>query len=306
MKRDGINYSLVGLVVVVAFGLLLFTLIALTGRGGSAVRYHAHYTNVTGLGFGAPVFYEGFRVGQVESITPERDSGRTRYRVEFSVRADWPIPEDSVAALQSTGLLADVAIGIREGSSPNALAAGGALPSREGGDLFLAMADLAGEVNSLSKDRLRPMLESLALRLDSIGGALDASAPALLSEAQSLLGRLNSAADGVNAVLAAPNQQAIRDSLANVQKVSAELAATQARADRLLDTLSATVDETRPALQEAVLDLERTLATIARRIDAITHHLESSSRNVDAFSREIRRNPSRLIYTPPPDETEAR
>ena len=44
--------------------------------------------------------------------------------------------------------------------------------------------------------------------------------------------------------------------------------------------------------------------TIARRIDSITRHLESSSRNMDEFTREIRRNPSRLIYTPPEDPVE--
>lgn len=304
MKRDGINYSLAGAVVLVAFGLLLFALFSITGRSGSALRYHAHYANVTGLGPGAPVFYEGFRIGQVEAITPDRSQGRTRYRVELALRADWPIPDDSVAALQSSGLLADVAIAIREGESTAMLAEGGELASREGADLFVAMADLAGEVNALSKDRLRPMLENLAVRLESIGAAVDASAPALLSEAQALMGRLNTAADGVNAILDAPNREAIRVSLANVQQLSAELAATQARADRLLDSLNATVDENRPDLREAVADLERTLGTIARRIDSITHHLESSSRNMDEFTREIRRNPSRLIYTPPKDPVE--
>ncbi|SDD34097.1 MlaD family protein [Aquimonas voraii] len=304
MKRDGINYSLVGAVVLVAFGLLLFALFSITGRSGKALRYHTHYANVTGLAPGAPVFYEGFRIGQVEEIHPDRSQGRTRYRVELAVRADWPIPEDSIAALQSTGLLADVAIAIREGESGAMLAEGEELASREGADLFVAMADLAGEVNALSKDRLRPMLESLAVRLESIGAAVDASAPALLSEAQALMGRLNTAADGVNAILDAPNREAIRASLANVQQLSAELSATQARADRLLESLNATVDENRPDLREAVADLERTLGTIARRIDSITHHLESSSRNMDEFTREIRRNPSRLIYTPPQDPVE--
>jgi phospholipid/cholesterol/gamma-HCH transport system substrate-binding protein len=84
MKRDGINYSLVGAVVLVAFGLLLFALFSITGRSGSALRYHAYYANVTGLGPGAPVFYEGFRIGQVEAITPDRSQGRTRYRVELA------------------------------------------------------------------------------------------------------------------------------------------------------------------------------------------------------------------------------
>ena len=67
----------------------------------------ASYRNVTGLTYGAPVFYEGFRIGQVESIEPERREGKTHYKVELSVRRDWPIPVDSVAALASSGLLAE-------------------------------------------------------------------------------------------------------------------------------------------------------------------------------------------------------
>jgi phospholipid/cholesterol/gamma-HCH transport system substrate-binding protein len=53
-----------------------------------------------------------------------------------------------------------------------------------------------------------------------------------------------------------------------------------------------------------VLDLAETVSAVARRIDAITHHLESSSRNFDEFAREIRRSPNRLLFTPPADEVE--
>ena len=72
MKRDSINYVLVGVAVLVAFGLLLATLMAITGRAGASSEYHVYYDNVTGLGYGAPVFYEGFRIGQVSGIEPER------------------------------------------------------------------------------------------------------------------------------------------------------------------------------------------------------------------------------------------
>ena len=78
----------------------------------------------------------------------------------------------------------------------------------------------------------------------------------------------------------------------------------QARADALLSSLNATVEENRPEIRQTVLDLQQTVAAIATRIDAITHHLESSSRNIDEFSREIRRNPNRLLFTPKADDVE--
>ncbi|MBS0486019.1 MAG: MCE family protein, partial [Proteobacteria bacterium] len=65
MKRDGINYALVGAAVLAAGVLLLAALAMITGRGGATTAYFTHYRNVTGLRYGAPVFYQGYRIGQV-------------------------------------------------------------------------------------------------------------------------------------------------------------------------------------------------------------------------------------------------
>lgn len=303
MKRDSINYVMVGVAVLVAFGLLLATLMAITGRGGTSSDYYVYYDNVTGLGYGAPVFYEGFRIGQVAGIEPERGE-KTRYKVELALRSDWPIPSDSVARLQSSGLLADTSVGIREGQSKTMLAPGAEIQGLAGGDIFAAMNDLAGELTVLTRDRVRPLVESLAGRLESISGTIDSNLPALVADTRELMQRLNTAADGVNGLLAKPNQEAIAASLQDVRKVAAELSKTQQRADTLLASLNATVDENRPELRQTVLDLEQTVSAIAQRIDAITHHLESSSRNLDEFAREIRRNPNRLLFTPSADEVE--
>jgi phospholipid/cholesterol/gamma-HCH transport system substrate-binding protein len=303
MKRDSINYILVGTAVLVAFGLLLATLLAITGRGGASTTYHVYYDNVTGLGEGSPVFYEGYRIGQVDGIVPERGA-QTRYRVELAIQSDWPIPDDSVAQLQSSGLLADMSVGIREGESRAMLAPGSEIKGIAGGDVFAAMNDLAGELTVLSRDRIRPLVETMATRLDSISSTIDSNLPALVADTRQLMERLNEAAEGVNGLVDKPNRDAIAASLQDVRTVAAELKKTQARADALLTTLNDTVDENRPQLRQTVLDLEQTVGAIAQRIDAITHHLESSSRNIDEFAREIRRNPNRLLFTPKADEVE--
>lgn len=304
MRRDNVNYVLVGVAVLVALGLLFATLLTITGRGGDSVDYHTEFANVSGLGYGAPVFYEGFRIGQVTAIEPQRVEGRTRYRVTLAIREDWQIPADSTAQRQASGLLADMNVGIREGRSATMLAPGAALASIESGDVFSAMNELATELTMLSRDRLRPLVDTLATRIDSIAGNVDASAPALLAEAQRLLQRLNDAADNANRMLDAPNQQAIAAILQDARAVAAELKNTQASAQELLADLRGAVAENRPALQQTVLDLERTVGAVAQRIDAITRHLESSSRHFDEFSREIRRSPNRLLFTPPADEVE--
>jgi phospholipid/cholesterol/gamma-HCH transport system substrate-binding protein len=302
MKREHVNYTLVGIVVAIALAGLLATLAAVTGRGGASAEYTVVYRNVTGLGYGAPVFYEGFRIGQVEGIEPERVDGRTRYRVRLAIRADWPIPTDSVAQLASTGLLADVAIAIREGEATELLAAGSEIPGAEGGDVFAAVNELAGEVTTLTRTQITPLIQTLGQRVASITASVDNQTPLLLAQAQTLLERLNDAASAVNDVLADGNRDNIAATLSNIRTITDELGATQAKLDQLLADSAGIAAENRPLIRDAVRDLSQITTAMARRIDAIAHNLESSSRNFDEFTREIRRNPNRLIFTPEADD----
>ena len=301
MKRENVNYTVVGVVVLVALALLLVSLFAITGRAGAAVSYTTSYRNVTGLTYGAPVFYEGFRIGQVESIEPERREGKTHYRVELSVRRDWPIPDDSVAALASSGLLADVAIAITEGQSAQMLKPGAVIQGREGADVFAALNELASEVTDLTRTRLTPLVETLRTRVDSITATVDAQTPLLLGEAQTLLKKLNEAAVSVNDVLGPENRDNIDATLVNVRKVTQELNATQAKLDQLLSEVGSIASENRPDIRDAVRDLAQITSAMALRIDAIANNLESSSRNFNEFTREIRKSPNRLLFTPEAD-----
>ena len=303
MKRDNVNYLLVGAAVVVAFALLLATLVVITGSRGGSVGYHAYFDNVTGVRLGAPVLYQGFRIGQVADIVPERESG-TRYRVELAVRKDWPIPADSVAQLQASGLLADVRVAIRGGASTAMLAPDAELASEPGGDVFAAMNDLADELTVLTRDRIRPLVETLATRIDSITGSIDSGLPSLVSESSALLARLNQAADNVNQLLGHDNRQAVGTTLRDLQTVAADLKETQMQTRALIVTLNETLGENRPEIRQVVVDLERAVSTIAQRMDSVAHHLDSSSRNFVEFSREIRRNPNRLLFSPSADDVE--
>jgi len=302
VKRDNVNYVLVGAVVLAAIGLLLFSLLLMTGRSGASVDYHAYYRNVTGLRYGAPVFYQGFRIGQVSALTPERTDQGTRYRVTLSVRKDWPIPQDSVARLLASGLLADVSIGIREGIAKQSIAIDGEIRGEESADIFGAMNELAGEVTSLTRNQISPLIRTLSERVDSITGNIDKGTPELFTQAQALLGRLNHASDAVNDLLKPANRDAVAGILGDVHRVSGELQSTKATLDQTLQELAAVAKENRPGVHSAVVDLQAILTSLSGRIDSIVHHLDASSRNLDEFSREIRKNPNRLLLSPKSDK----
>jgi len=48
-------------------------------------------------------------------------------------------------------------------------------------------------------------------------------------------------------------------------------------------------------VKRALDDLSHTLASIARHVDTINSNLESTSHNMNEFSRQIRRNPGVLV-----------
>jgi phospholipid/cholesterol/gamma-HCH transport system substrate-binding protein len=301
MKRDTINYTLVGAVVVGAVALLLVALALITGKGVASTDYLVRYRNVTGLRYGAPVFYEGYRIGQVGAVTPERDANGTRYKVELSVRRDWTIPKDSVARLTSTGLLADVAIGIREGASHDSLAPGGELKGIEGADIFAAVNELAGQVSELTRTQISPLIATLSQRVDSITGTIDKTTPVILEQTRALLERANHASDALNDLLKPENRAAVGAILGEVRNLGAELRKTRATLDQALGDLAGIAKDNRPDVRSSVQDLASVLGALSARMDVITHHLESSSRNLDEFSREIRSHPNRLILAPKAD-----
>ena len=115
MKSRKINYVMVGGFVLVMLVALTFSIAMLSGHRGDTEDYYALYDNVSGIGFGTKVLFEGYHVGQVENITPVIDDGGLHFRVDMSIVEKWRVPVDSVARKESGGLLSAVIISISAG-----------------------------------------------------------------------------------------------------------------------------------------------------------------------------------------------
>lgn len=302
MKRDTVNYFAVGGFVLAGAAALGVLLLAVTGRSGPQDDYFVHYRDVTGIRFGTPVYYQGYGIGQVSRIDLEHTPEGTRYRVTLSVENGWPIPEDSVAAAVATGLLGDVSIAISEGKSQARLAPGAEIAGRAGGDLFTAFNELAVEVQALTRNSVRPLVDQLATTLGE-GGPI-------VADLRRLLTTLNDGADGLRKIVGPDNQHELSQLLrrmnetsTNASQLSAELLDTRKRLDALLAETDALVSESRPDAQQAVRELRVSAQAIAERIDTVMEQLDATTRNLREFSREIRANPNRLLSgTPPEDE----
>jgi len=311
MKRDTVNYLAAGGTALAVLGFLAGLLVVITGEGGATERYIARYENVSGVKQGTPVYFEGYRVGHVESIDPETGRDALRFRVALAIDADWPVPEGSVARIASAGLLADAVIGIRKGDGPGTIEPGGALRTSESAGALETVNELAAKISKLTEERVDPLLALLNERLGAILGGLENDVPKVLGKADSLLEELNETGRSVNQLLSEENRERVAASLRdfqagteNLKTVSADLERTQARLDKLLADFGEAFDTNRRHLRQTLLGMRQTVADMALRIETIGHNLEAASRNVNEFSREVRRNPARLLDSPPADNPE--
>jgi len=309
MKHETIDYFSVGLFVLAGIALLLFAMFHLVSGIGDRDVYYTRYHNVAGLSPGTLVTYEGYSLGHIASIEPQRTEDGLEYQVEMRVQKGWRIPADSVARIYANGLLADTVVNISEGESRDFLEPGATLKGQQGADLFAAMGKLAGEFGDLSEQAIRPLLEHLGQTVQAVGGDLENRLPQILDAVQRLVEKLDASATHLSGILNAGTEVQARRVLRNVDSAAADFQAlgsglvdVSEEAQRLMGKLDALVTASQPDLAQAVSDLRRTLQQVSRYSDGILQNLDSSSRNVNEFSRQIRENPGRLLNGAAPSD----
>lgn len=331
MKRDNVNYLLVGGFVLTALVTLLALLYFITGKGGPQDGYHVVYSQVTGLRLGTPVSFDGYPVGQIDGITPLHSDDGIRYRVDLSIERGWPIPEDSVAQMSASGLLAALSINIRQGASRRLLEPGSELRGQEGGDFFQVMNQVALDMNEVAQTKLTPLLENLNAQVSVVSAEFKSRGPAILANGQALIERLNATAERVDRLLGEENLARLDATLvnlhqtsvhareasgravaigergeavaANLEALSGDILDTRAEVDALIADLRGVVGENRHNLAASLQDLRSILAVTSRHVERLVYHMEGTGRNMHEFSRQIRQNPGLLLGgRGPPDQ----
>lgn len=289
--RDGArNYLIVGAFVLLMLVALVLWIALLSGRTGATDRYTIAYTNVMGLAEGAPVSFQGYRIGKVERIAPATEGDGSSFHVDVSVRSGWHIPSDSVAHMVSSGLLAAVAIDIESGESEDLVAPGGRLLSEERNDVFAVVSSVAAQMADLVED-LEPLLKEIG-----------EGAPEIVANVRELTEKLNETAGRLNGIVSDANATRVTSILEELERASrtaASLASnfeqTRAGLDDLLASADSLVDENRSDVRRVVAALRDTLDAFARGADTLSANLETASQNLVEFSDDIRRDPSVLL-----------
>lgn len=292
MKHENVNYLVVGSFVLAMLTALIISLTLITGRDGETENYTVYYDSVAGLKYGTIVSYEGYQLGQVESVEPVQSNGKTRYKVSFGIREDWKVPSDSIAQIVSSGLLGGISIDIKEGVSTTSLKPGDTLQGEEGADLFAAVGGAAGDIKLLIGD-VRKFVRTLN---DEAG---------LLDDAKSLLKRLDNSAANLEGMLSKDNAKTINETINNLGSLSQRLDNTLSEIDHMVKSSSTLVEDNRADIQRSIRHLSASLEVVSQHIDTITYNLEGTSRNMNEFSRQIRENPGLLLGSTPPKDQAA-
>jgi phospholipid/cholesterol/gamma-HCH transport system substrate-binding protein len=301
--------ALVGLFVLVAAGVLVVTVVLLSGTFGRGnISYRAYFKNAGGLSPGSEVRYAGGPpVGRVVKVVSDPQNS-TRMEVDFAVEPSVPVKTDSTAAITSVSPLGDNFLGIIPGTLAAPRAPSGAvLKSAE----YTSIADVTAMISQLEPNanelltNLNDRVVALKETMDRVNDLLDAQNRANISASLSdIHGMLNE------------DRPAIHTALNNVSESSAKLGPliddfrkTSAQANDALAHIDGTITEDRPDLHKAIADLrqsldsavtltsqlDRTLDTNAENLDEIIDNLRHITENMNSFTETIKTRPYTLI-----------
>jgi phospholipid/cholesterol/gamma-HCH transport system substrate-binding protein len=300
MKQDHINYFAVGLFVIAAMVVLMIGLYNITGSSTNADEYFVELKNVSGIRIGSPVTYAGYEVGKLADINPLRNNDHTIYQLRLLIKSGWKIPQDSTAQVVTPSLLSAKQIDITDGKSHEYLAVGGVIHGVEAVDMFQLAKNISSEFQKLSEEGLKPLIKTLT---EDIVGTL----PELTRQSSVLLKNLNKSATELLTVISTVDKQEISRILDNTDEmtnnllvISRNLDAAATKIDSMVSNTAENMQENNQDIRKALLDLRTTMGVVEDNINNIIYNMDSTARNMNEFSRQLRDNPSVLLNSKPP------
>ncbi|MBM3515429.1 MAG: MCE family protein [Alphaproteobacteria bacterium] len=323
MQDSRINYVMVGTFVTAMLIAFIIVISTLAGRTGATDDYYTVYDNVGGLKFGTLVMYEGYQIGQVESIEPIIEGTEAiKFRVNLSVREGWRIPDDSIARASVSGLLAAMTVDIDEGESKSFLKPGALIQGQSATNFFAALSEIGSQFGELSADSIKPLLANINAYIKNLDQVTMERVPPILADLNKISNQMAADVPEITAglrrtttmiekdVLKPENRQHIDSVLANLDQTSGDLANLSGDLDETrqllvtsMQSIAKLVDDNKGNVDESVRNLRYTLDTISRYVDDISHNTESTTRNLAEFARAIRENPGLLVSGSPQDDS---
>lgn len=273
--ETNVNYTVVGAFVIIIIVAIVLAIIWLS----SGFTFEAYSTymvymqeSVTGLNIDSPVEFNGVNVGQVKSMELNHKNPQL-VELLLSVKSSTPVTRGTIATLNTKGITGITYIALKDKST----------------DLRRLVAEPGQPYPVI------PTSPSLFVRLDTALKQLSTN--------------LRKVTESIQSVLDPENQKSIKETLHNVQQITANLAANGDRFNRIFNNMSKASQEFTPLL----ISTRATIRTLQLQTLPVTYrllsNLEDVSRTLSQVTTEIKQNPSILIRgaaKPPPGPGEKR
>lgn len=259
--ETNVSYTVVGAFVVTLLTAAILAIIWLSS-GFSFDQYKIYMVymqeSVSGVSIDSPVEFNGVNVGTVKSIELNRKNPQL-VELLLSIKSDTPITRGSVATLNSRGFT---------------------------GIAYVALKDKSTDLRPLVTERgqqypIIPSAPSLFMRLDTTLTKLSKDIQRVSESIQSLLNK--------------ENQQSIRDILLNVDRITANMAASNRKLTAILENTANASVQLGPLLKSS----QQTMQMLEMQTLPATYQLLSNltdvTRTLSLVAAELKQNPSVLI-----------
>ena len=306
--------AFVGLFVLIAVALLLFTVFSLTGfLSRAAPVYHTRFAFAGGLQPGAEVRYAGGpKSGRVTEIHIDPENPAL-IDVSFSVDAKVPVKTDCHVKIQSLSPLGDNHVEIVPGTPAAPLAKPGAYLT---GDPYIDFTALTAKLNDLAPgaqqlvgaltDRAVELKTTISRVNDLLNDQNRANISASISQVRALLAENREQIKATIANLNAASQK-MGPLLDNVQATSSQANTTLVHVDNLVSQNAPDIRDSILRLREALVkmnkledQLNRTLTSNSDNIDETLDNLRQATDNLNQLTDTLKTRPSSIINSSSP------
>lgn len=268
----------IGIVVIVALGMLYFGLNYLKGINifQPTTYFYAQYERVDGIVPTTPVMINGYQVGHVSEIIFDYTK-EAPITLQITVDNKLVVPKGTIAEVYDTGLMGDKAIQLRLGYSDQFMQPGDTLRSGIQNGLMAAVTDALVEpvkammpqldstlrainqtVNSERIDKILADLETSMANIKSMSTDLKNNVPGTLAKVDTIATNFAAVSDEIAAVQWDSTLNNIEALIANLEYVSNQFKSTDNSLGALLNDkdLYQNLDSTVQSANALLIDLK--------------------------------------------------
>jgi phospholipid/cholesterol/gamma-HCH transport system substrate-binding protein len=304
----------IGIVVVFAISAFIWGISFLKGSNIFSNKYYLYavYPKIDNLIPSSPLQVNGYKVGQVITISLIKRGGKTQVLVKFLLAEDISIPKNSIARAVSADLLGTKAVEIVFSNNDKFVQNGDTLiaETEQGlkesfnkqlaplqakaenliGSVDTVMTVVRTVLNSRTRENIDKSFESVRraiLSLEQTAYKLDDLMATEKPKMSSILTNLNGITSNLN-----KSEHKINNILTNFSNLSDSLAKTQ------LKSAITNADNTLQELNTLLARINQGQGTIGKlaKNDSLYNNLNKSAEDLDKLMKDLKENPKRYVH----------